>query len=347
MIKRNKFFVDNGIKYTYQEVQALENVKNYLLNNDYNKDTIISDIDLVSNCYNINPGHKMIADFDKYYINFLDRLCLETYNFSNVLLNPKDNYFYQELLEYESLPLRTSKNPIIDKTLIEKIIDIKDLKYDKLLYFLLSSDPRCDTLYDKIYNFIVREGITYDSFGKSQKVGWFSKCPESDEMIKENFKIAKDNYDTDLNNTDVYRNYISRYSELEAYNYLKQNLKPYEKIKWVSRYVGDGFGYDIMVINDYENEIKLYEVKGTIKKENERNTSLTNYETTTLLLSEEKNMEYHILRVYIGDNDTRIYDICNTKDSVSSIDNKGFEYLNYKKEDKDKNNKLIYKYQLF
>ena len=40
---------------------------------------------------------------------------------------------------------------------------------------------------------------------------------------------------------------LGRYGELEIYNMLKANLKLEEEIKWVSKDVGDLFGYDIII----------------------------------------------------------------------------------------------------
>ena len=102
------------------------------------------------------------------------------------------------------------------------------------------------------------------------------------------------------------------------YRYLINNCCKGQQIMWVSRDLGDGFGYDIAVYDANINKLFLYEVKTTGRKEEIDNVSLNSFETRICnLFHTYEDTEYHIIRIYIGEN-IQIYDI---DDKTSKIEN--------------------------
>lgn len=344
MLKRNDVLKDTGIKYTLEEVQAINNIHNYIRGYNYNEETAYNDIKLVGNCYKLNPGHRMLSQFDNDFLTYLNKKVNEVETFDSILLNPQENTFLQDVMKYYYLPFRYSKNPTLDKKIISTILNLKHDSYDKIL-FSLSFNSYGDKLAKEIHNFIAQEGIEFESLGKDARCGWVEKYPDKDQDIIDRFNIAKDNYHNEDNTKEVLKKYkkdIGNYAELEFFKYLNKNRKENEQILWVSRFVGDGFGYDIMVCNNKTKEVKLYEVKGSISLFYSKKFDLTLTESNILRSASESNVEYHIVKLFFDKDKTKIYEICKKgeKTTIDAVNDTVYYIL------KDENNKKL-TYELF
>lgn len=305
MLTRSEELIDNGNKYTLEEVKAIENVENYLNGYKYDKSTILSDVDTVGRCYRINPGHKLLKTLDIGFMKLLNKRAKECELYSKTVLEPKSNDLFQEVLEFERLPFRYSKNPLVDEKIIRNIVGI-ECDYPTMIQ-LLSVNSNCPKLGEIFYNTLHQFEVTYSDFGNRPKMGWIEKMPNSDKEIYDKFLIAKDNYykTGELGDSKS----IGDYAELKYYKFLNKNRKPNERLLWVSRFLGDGFGYDIMSYNTKTKEVVLYEIKGSVSLGNSTKIELSERETAMFKFSKENNIEYHMVKVFFKDDEEKIYDI--------------------------------------
>ena len=306
MLIRKDELVNTGIKYTLEEVKAIDNVERYMSGYKYNKETIFDDIKLVRNCYKINPGHDLLKNFDIQFMKFLNRKSNECEKYSQTVLNRKEEDFYQEALEFERLPFRYSRDPKVDFELLKTILNVSDIKYSDMIQFL---SPRSNSskLGNILYNTLVQFDIDHTDFGKKTKMGWVEEYPKKDREIYDRFIKAKELYKYNEKVEDTKA--VGNYAELVFYKYLNKNRKDKEKFLWVSRFIGDGFGYDIMSVDNDTKETKLYEVKGSISLGNSTKIGLTERETAVFRYAKEKGIEYHMVKVYLGGEEIKIYDL--------------------------------------
>ena len=305
MLRRNDIAIDTNIELNREEMKAIKNLSSYICGYKYDKDTIEKDIEIVHGCYKLNPGHKLMMDFDKLFMEFLNKKSKECEFFSKTLLHPKENKLYQDVLEYERLPFRYSRNPEVDMKLLGTILDAKSFDYGQIIH-LLSPREYSTKLSDALYNFINAQGIFCEKFGEGPKIGWVSKFPNNDIEICDNFEEEKDLYNEEKNLSNP--SAIGNYAELVFYKYLSKKRKDNERLLWVSRFVGDGFGYDIMSYNTSNKEVKLYEVKGSVSQGNCIKIELTEKESEMLKYAKENNIEYHMVKLFLN-NEERLYDV--------------------------------------
>ena len=337
---RSREMPNTGVQFNARQLSAISNVLKYMADREYDKLNLKFDIDIVKQCYDINPY--LLKQFDNVFIEFLNKKAEEVERFNKILLKPNNNYFLQELFQYAYLPLRYSKDPIMDAKILVTFCGLTEDFYHTIIFAL--SDPKYKNTSDyvnKIHCFIANEGISYEGFGKNSKIGWYEKYPETNEEIIDQFKIVKDEYrrsETILNNKA-----IGNYAELECIDFLKNIIEPNEEIIWVSRYIGDGFGYDIMIHNKLTNEVKLYEIKGSLSINQENIIGLTRPETTTLEIANSKNVEHHSVKFFFDNDITRVYDVRNINGDVSLNQTNGrmMGYIN--KDYNEEERKLTYK----
>ena len=201
---------------------------------------------------------------------------------------------------------------IVDQEYIENVISMfENSKYfectdkDIMLKFLKSDRYFSGTLDSRI---LLPAGEVHEN---EEEYGSYSQIkPEKIEIIdipenikkykltdKSNFIAKKTNY-LELNKTKYYRGLLA---EELVFNYEKQRLKEEGKeelsdqVKWVSKEIGDGLGYDIksfQKIGDEYQEIFI-EVKGTSEDESQPfDITLNEYN-----LAKEKQKNYKIYRV--------------------------------------------------
>lgn len=120
---------------------------------------------------------------------------------------------------------------------------------------------------------------------------------KDDEGIKKDFDRLSHHHEYILKeNSDLI---IRRYSELCIYNMLKNNLKSYEEIKWVSKDVCDALGYNIIVIDKLLSSVKMINVKSTYLKNDplEDCLVLTKEECKKLEESNKNNVPYIMYKI--------------------------------------------------
>lgn len=120
---------------------------------------------------------------------------------------------------------------------------------------------------------------------------------KDDEEIKKDFNRLSYHHENILKeNSDLI---IRRYSELCIYNMLKNNLKSYEEIKWVSKDICDALGYNVIIIDKLLSSVKMINVKSTYFKNDplEDCLVLTKEEYQKLEESNKNNVPYIMYKI--------------------------------------------------
>lgn len=166
---------------------------------------------------------------------------------------------------------------------------IKKLDIDEFKYLSLGD------LKSKFYRYLdVIDGL--DSRGRYSICTFNRKCLPKKELYNSYDPL----YDPHL--VDAYdRNKFFVWSEQTAFNEEKietESINIKDPVLWVSRYYGDGYGFDILSIDPITNREKLIEVKSGKEKE----FSLTENETKVMRNSKYKNADYYVYRYYYTSN---------------------------------------------
>ncbi|MBR4618616.1 MAG: DUF3883 domain-containing protein [Bacilli bacterium] len=178
-----------------------------------------------------------------------------------------------------------------------------------------------------IRNFMPHIDFDYDKF--EERVSEMFRYRMSEDRITISFPKYNPKYDEilpmldvmPLNNIDMF--YI--WSEREVYN-SERNINPQNKIIWVAKEEGDGYGYDVLSYNPYSNKENAIEVKAS---KNSSSTSLTENERYYALKSRYyTNTDYSIYHYFhnpaSGEISTTKY--CLDKETGLFIGTDGFEY---------------------
>ena len=100
---------------------------------------------------------------------------------------------------------------------------------------------------------------------------------------------------------------------------LKENLKLEEEIKWVSKDVGDLFGYDIIISNEITHEVRLIEVKTSYN--NVRKLTLSLNEYNKLQESIKNGVVYEMYKVEYGNDEEKIFKVTHYHDEYYAVEN--------------------------
>ena len=100
---------------------------------------------------------------------------------------------------------------------------------------------------------------------------------------------------------------------------LKANLKPEEEIKWVSKDVGDLFGYDIIISNVITGEVKLIEVKTSYNNGGELTLSLNEY--NKLQESIRNGIEYEMYKIEYVNGERKLFKVTHDHDEYYTVEN--------------------------
>ena len=300
---------------------SIVNIINYLENKDYNKSTIYSDIDLVIN----NNLSKYKSELTIYLINLI-KIYLNNYiylcsKFLDIITTSK-NYFYTELLEHQYMPFSKSRNPLIDKYLIEKLLGVKNLDLDIMITTLISLVDE-----EKANNYKNMMAITTSIYDNNCIDYNFERGFKSMHEYPSEEKIVDDYFDLIKGKVNREENFIiGDFAELITYKRLLR-LYPNEEVFWVSRDFGDGYGYDIAKYNIKNDHMSLYEVKGTRNPNKE--FTLTEKETKTFKYGENINeTDTHIMSVYLLDTNIKFVDVFKTKEGkVIGKDQYNIDYI--------------------
>ena len=129
------------------------------------------------------------------------------------------------------------------------------------------ADDFTELMFSLIRNFLPYINLSYDKF-KERTIEMFRYITLEDDRITISFPKYNPKYDEilpmldvmplDYNNTDMF--YI--WAEREAYKSEIRN-NPQNSIIWVAKEEGDGYGYDVLNYNPFENKENAIEVKAS------------------------------------------------------------------------------------
>lgn len=151
---------------------------------------------------------------------------------------------------------------------------------------------------EKIKEYLENNGIYLknENFIKD-KLCNYGELYKDEDGIKKDFDRLSHHHEYILKeNSDLI---IRRYSELCIYNMLKNNLKSYEEIKWVSKDICDALGYNVIIIDKLLSSVKMINVKPTYFKNDplEDCLVLTKEEYQKLEESNKNNVPYIMYKI--------------------------------------------------
>ena len=209
---------------------------------------------------------------------------------------------------YRNLPFRYA-DIHLENIIFSKMFDIsyEDEDYLKLVLNLLSDKNNLNNYY-RFVIFWSNEDLGFDCFKRNGKnLNQFKVYSSVRSYTKEELLMYLRKFPEQI--SEDYKHIIGQSSEMLVYVEEKKNLINHgrgdlaEKVTWVARIVGDGFGYDILSFDPETGKEKLIEVKGTLYKmhSNEFNLSKDESEFGTNISFDDKS-EYWVYRVYIDQN---------------------------------------------
>ena len=295
------------------------NVIKYLTGDFYSASTLEEDIKQTVKDY--RSGKQNDAMYKFYYAvnNFIYQHQQECYRFAAIVMDDRYPNEYQSILEYYNMPFRYSRDPLADKMILEEMCNTENLTLDQAIMGLIGNynfelyNGNRDFL-DRI-NFIFNyQPLTWNDLGKSQRVGWLERMPsDPNQIVQEYNQVLSNPMDPS------YSKKIGNYGEYMFNSYLQANYTENNHIIWVSKDVGDGFGYDFAVLDLAENKVYLYEVKTTTKDEYFADTQLNEYESRICNLTRDyPDTDYHVIKILLG-NDVRMIDIDDKKETVTNL----------------------------
>lgn len=284
-------------------------IRNLLNNEDYDKEKV--DQFLKDNA-SIPMSSELFYDTDR-YIKMQQSKIQETYAVFNSLKLPPE---LKKVLMCEKLPFRTKTKDMIRYNLIQDYLDC-------VLYITHSS-----CIYDNIkyYNAVperniqaVRGYFEYNGINLNNKKSIgnifcnYGNPYKNPDGIKSDFEKI-DNLIEEKRNSA-----LGRYGELEIYNMLRENLKPDEEIKWVSKDVGELFGYDIIINNVMTGKVRLIEVKTSYINGGELTLSLNEY--NKLQESIRNGIEYEMYKIEYVDGGRKLFKVTHDHDEYYIVEN--------------------------
>ncbi len=280
---------------------SIINVNDYILGKKYNRNTIINDINTSIDLLFNNSNNVLLNELRNNLSFYLSRKADDCINFINFIENNNyDNPIVYNLYEKYNLPFINSKDPRVDQYLLSKLFKIDNLELAHAIYYLCCFKDRSYiskiSLKETLHNYLGSDMIDFQYFGVNPMLGHVDSFEESEEDIADNMENLRSRA-----NTKNHNSVVAHYAELVVYEYLKDNIGNKQDLKWVSRDIGDGFGYDLAVVNE-DNSASLYEVKGLYNRDyadiSDHEHNLINYS------SKHDDLDYHIMVVLTKDNDT-------------------------------------------
>ena len=309
------------------------NVIKYLTGDYYNISTIYDDIKQTFE--DINSGKHNIA-LDKFHFalnQYLNYRYTECINFAKILMLDGYPNEYLQIMQYYNLPFKNSRDPKAEKLLFSSLMNYPDIGLDYVImgllgYYEYEKFNGNQEFLNRMYFFFHFQPLSFEDLNKSQRVGWIDKMPsDQNQIIQEYNQVLANPADP------KFAKKVGNYGELMFYKYLKDNIHDKAQLIWVSKDIGDGFGYDIAVYDSLYNKLYLYEVKTTTKDEYFVETSLNEYESRICnLMRDHDDTEYHIIKILLG-NEVRMIDINDKDETVSNLYQQEENYKVLKKSD--------------
>lgn len=284
-------------------------IRNLLNNEDYDKEKV--DQFLKDNA-SIPMSPELSYDMDR-YIKLQQSKIQETNEiFNSSKLSPE----LKKVLMCEKLPFRTKTKDIVRYNLIQDYLGHVLYKtyfpciYDNIKYFNVVSEKNIQN---------VRSYFEYNGIDLNNKKSIENMFCNYGNPYKNQDGLRKD-FERINSFSEEERNCVlGRYGELEIYNMLKENLKPEEEIKWVSKDVGDLFGYDIIISNVITHEVRLIEVKTSYN--NVRKLTLSLNEYNKLQESIKNGVVYEMYKVEYGNDEEKIFKVTHNHDEYYTVEN--------------------------
>lgn len=176
------------------------------------------------------------------------------YNFYHILFNANLEIEYNYYLLYKYLPFRNT-NIDEQKRLIEMYYQTNIYSYSQLLTTII---PLNDEQLYFLNNFLLNNDIYFDAFKYSWKLG---NNPNNNWDYNYNLSRIEA-----LLNDYQYPNrkdIIGKTAEIIFHDNYIRTAKDGWVLDWVSKDIGDGFGYDFVMFNEKLNSAHFYEVKGS------------------------------------------------------------------------------------
>lgn len=263
---------DNGLLFNEKELNSINNAINYLKGKDYNKETINDDMMVASKCANINLGNFTIKKFYYLLIDILNNIDIT--QLVNDLFREDCNPFYKEVLKH------------------------------RIILYLKNELEKADPIISNvILSFRHKLRIKYkgkeEAFDNLTHFGNIEEFPSTEKIINNFLEISA----RPIELSEKYKLATGHCAELFTYMNLMELTEDDINIEtiWCSKEIGDGFGYDIMVVNHDTMEVKLIEVKGTAKEENQKNIILTNHEQEVADIADKTpNTRYYVIKNYLS-----------------------------------------------
>lgn len=283
---------------------SIINLNNFVLGYNFNKVTIMDDINTSIDLLKSNSSYYMLNDLRNNLFNYLTLRANESINFIDFIYNNNidNNVVVYELYEKYNLPFINSRYSLADQKLLAKLYGFDNIKLHEAIYYLACFKDKkfiqrrdIKEMLQKCLDF---GGIDFNDIGYSSKLNKMDKFDESDEDIESNMDSLR------INPSIKYHNRIvAHYAEFVVYKRLLENLGKDQKLFWVSRDIGDGFGYDIAVVNS-DNSATVYEVKGLYDRDF---ADYTGHESRIFHYCYEKPyLDYHFILVLTKNNDAII-----------------------------------------
>ena len=272
-------------------------------------------------------------DTNRYINTQQSKICEVDDIYSSKKLSPE----LKKVLMCEKLPFRTNTKDLARYHLIQ-------LYLNKILYknkiFDIYDNVKCfnaiqESAIQKVKDYFVNNKIYLDDdlFLENMFCNYGNPYKNPDGLIHDFVNID--------GLSDKEKNLVvGRYAELEIYNMLRENLKPEEEIKWVSKDVGDLFGYDIIINNVLTQKVKLVEVKSSYKNGGE--LTLSENEYNKLQESIQNGNEYEMYKLEYVNGQRNLYKITHDDGDYYEVQNlctgaRGRLFFQKSKFDKTKN----------
>lgn len=294
---------------TISNFEGQSQIRNLLNNENYDKEK--ADQFLKENA-SIPMSSELFYDTDRYIRIQQSKIQETDAVFKSLKLPPE----LKKVLMCEKLPFRTKTKDMVRYNLIQDYLE-------RVLYTTHSS-----SIYDNIkyYNAVPERNIQYVrgyfeyngiDLNNKKSIGDifcnYGNPYKDPDGIKSDFEKI-DNLIEDKRNSA-----LGRYGELEIYNMLKENLKLEEEIKWVSKDVGDLFGYDIIISNVITGEVRLIEVKTSYNNGGELTLSLNEY--NKLQESIRNGIEYEMYKVEYVNGERKLFKVTHDHDEYYTVEN--------------------------
>lgn len=284
-------------------------IRNLLNNDDYDKEKAIQ---YLNDNAIIPASAELSYDTDRYIKLQQKKIQKTDAIFKSLNLSAE----LKKVLICEKLPFRTKTKDLLRYCLIQTYLN--RILYRETHFDIYNHIKHFNVVSEKnikdVRNYFELNGIYVNNFSfiKNMLCNYDNPYKNQDGLKRDFEKI--DNLIEEKRNS-----VLGRYGELEIYNMLRENLKPEEEIKWVSKDVGELFGYDIIISNVITGEVKLIEVKTSYNNGGELTLSLNEY--NKLQESIRNGIEYEMYKIEYVNGERKLFKVIHNHDEYYTVEN--------------------------